>query len=367
MSRSAPPPATSADPPRPLAVTGDADLLDDLVRLAAAAGTELDAAPDLGAARAGWMTAPLVLVGADAAARGPSARVPRRDAVLLVGRDGDATLWQRAVAIGAGDVAMLPGAETVLVDRLADTVEGLDGDAPSLAVIGGRGGAGATVLAAALAVTASRTGRCSALIDADPLGGGIDLALGAEQLPGLRWPALASACGRLRSAELLAALPRQNQLAVLSWDRQEPVSASAEAMSSVLAAARRGADVVVVDVARQLDSAGEAALRQATATLVVVPAEVRAIAAATRVATAVTVHCADVRVVVRGPAPSRLDADSVAEAVGLPLAGPLLRPEPGLPAATERGEPPVRRRNGPLATFCAQLLDTLPGARRDAA
>jgi hypothetical protein len=74
-----------------------------------------------------------------------------------------------------------------------------------------------------------------------------------------------------------------------------------------------------------------------------------------------------VRVAVRGPSPSRLDATAVAEAMGLPLAGPLLRPEPGLPAAIERGEPPVRRGRGPLASFCATLLDALPDAGASAA
>ena len=58
----------------------------------------------------------------------------------------------------------------------------------AVAVVGGCGGAGASVLAAALAVTAVRHGGRALLVDCDPLGGGLDLVLGAEHVAGLRWP-----------------------------------------------------------------------------------------------------------------------------------------------------------------------------------
>jgi secretion/DNA translocation related CpaE-like protein len=358
-------PATPAA--RPLAVTGDPDLLDELIRLAAAAGTELDVAPDLGAARSSWASASLIAVGADAVGDAIALAVPRRDSVLLVGRNDAAEIWRHAVAIGATDVAILPGAAQTLVDRLAETADGGRDAAGCVAVIGGRGGAGATVLAAALAVTASRAGRTTALVDADPLGGGIDLVVGAEQVEGLRWSELAASAGRLRPSSLLAALPHAEELVVLSYGRDDAIAVPVAAMDAVLAAAGRGADLIVADVPRRLDPAAEAVLRRATTTLLVVPAEVRAIAAAGRVAMAVAVQCADLRVAVRGPAPSRLDAASVAASLGLPLAGPLLRPEPGLAAAVERGESPARRRRGPLAAFCSQLLESLPAAGSAAA
>lgn len=55
--------------PRPLIVTTDAELLDELVRLAAAAGVEPEVAPDAVAARRRWTAAPMVLVGTDAGGR----------------------------------------------------------------------------------------------------------------------------------------------------------------------------------------------------------------------------------------------------------------------------------------------------------
>ena len=52
-----------AVPARPLLLTGDPVLLDDLLRLAASAGVETEVAHDVVAARGSWAAAPLVLVG----------------------------------------------------------------------------------------------------------------------------------------------------------------------------------------------------------------------------------------------------------------------------------------------------------------
>jgi hypothetical protein len=89
----------------------------------------------------------------------------------------------------------------------------------------------------------------------------------------------------------------------------------------------------------------------------VVPAEIRAAAAAARVASEVTRFADDVRVVVRGPAPAGLDAIDVANALGLPLAGQL-KAEPDIAAALERGEVPAGRGRGPLAEFCRRFLES---------
>ena len=52
---------------RPLVVTGQTDLLDDLLGAAAAVGVAVDVAVDLSACRPQWTSAPLVLVGDDIA------------------------------------------------------------------------------------------------------------------------------------------------------------------------------------------------------------------------------------------------------------------------------------------------------------
>ncbi len=81
---------------------------------------------------------------------------------MLVSRDqDDPGVWQRAVEIGADHVLVLPDGEQWLVDRIADVAEGVGRPALTVGVIGGRGGAGASTLACALAVTAAREG-CAA-------------------------------------------------------------------------------------------------------------------------------------------------------------------------------------------------------------
>ncbi|HET6532103.1 MAG TPA: septum site-determining protein Ssd [Actinoplanes sp.] len=343
-------------------MTAEPDLLDDLLRLAAAGGAEVDVAPDAPAARARYLAAPLVMIGADQAAACLRARLPRRPKVVIVGRSGSVEpIWEVADLLGAEHIATLPTAEPWIVDRFAEP-PGLPPGGRVLAVIGGRGGAGASILAGGLAVTAVAADLRTLLIDADPLGGGLDLLLGWEQVAGLRWDALTAAGGPVDPQALLHALPKRGDLVLLSFARDEMLTIPAEAMSATMDAARRGRDVVIADLPRRLDDAATVALQAADRTLLVVPAEVRAAASAARVAAAVSMHCDNVAVVVRGPAPGRLGARQVAQALGLPLAGSL-RPEEAMCVALEHGEPPAGSGRGPLAELCKRVIADLTGAR----
>lgn len=369
------PPRTSVPPaPRlPLVVTSDSDLLDDLLRLAAASGIEVDVATDPAAARSRWTATPLVLIGADQAQACLRARMPHRPRVVLVGRSGaENVAFDVAELIGAEHVALLPAAEPWLLDRFAERIvdpigsSGSGGSGRIIAVFGGRGGAGASVLAGGLAITASRAGLRTLLVDADPLGGGLDLVLGWEQLEGLRWPALTRTDGRVDAPALVRALPSRGDLVMLSWDRGDLLDLPAEAMAATMDAGRRGREIVVVDLPRHLDDAAVIALQAADQAFVVVPAELRATAAAARVTAVAAEHCGNLAVIVRGPAPGRLKAREVARALQLPLAG-TLRPEPGLCRGLERGEAPAATGRGPLGTLCQRLLADITGARVEVA
>ncbi|MDP9183864.1 MAG: septum site-determining protein minD, partial [Actinomycetota bacterium] len=171
-------------------------------------------------------------------------------------------------------------------------------------------------------------------------------------------PDLAGSRGRVPAEALGRALPRLSDLALLSWDRGSASQVPVEAARSVLGAARRGHDLVVADLPRHLDDVSREVLSAATTTLLVVPAEVRAAAAAARVASRVAELCRDVRLVVRGPAPAGLTADEVQQALGLPLAGEV-RGESGMARSLEEGEPPGARRGSPLVGLCHVLLDDL--------
>ncbi|MFE0101369.1 septum site-determining protein Ssd [Streptomyces sp. NPDC059009] len=340
----------------PLIVTEDMDLLDDLLRLCAAAGARPEVHHGPPERRGGWETAPLVLVGDDAAARVRSA--PRRRGVVLVGRDqDDPGVWRRAVEIGADDVLLLPDGERWLVDRIADVAEGAGRPALTVGVIGGCGGAGTSTLACALAVTAARAGRRTMLVDGDPLGGGLDVLLGGETADGLRWPAFAQSRGRVGGGALEESLPELHALRVLSWDRGDAVAIPPEAMRAVLAAARRRGGVVVVDLPRRVDEGVAEALAQLDLGLLVVPSELRAVAGARRVAESVGMVLRDLRVVTAGGTGlGGLDAEEVARLLGLPLVGEVPM-ESGLLEAQAAGVPPGGDARGPLARFGAAFWE----------
>ena len=388
---------------RPLLVTQDEDILEDLLRLGVAAGVEFSVARDAIDARRHWLAATLVIVDAALAAACVRARLARRRGVVLATRgrvptlaqlphhagppgvssiagglaalaavwppyrlDGSRVetpssadeLWSLATELGAAQLVFLPAAERWIVDRLGDSVAGPSGRGRVVGVVGGRGGAGASVLASALAITAARKGSRALLVDADPLGGGLDLVVGRETAEGLRWPDLADTEGRISPSVLLDALPRVGETCVLSWDRGDLLTVPPAAVDAAIEAGRHGADLVVIDLPRRPDEAAVQALQSADVVLLLVPAEVRACAAAGRVATMIRPHCARLLCVVRGPAPAGLRSRDLASALGLPLAG-VLRSEPGLAAALERGDVPASSGRGPLAEFCGRLLDDL--------
>ncbi|MEU6390128.1 septum site-determining protein Ssd [Streptomyces sp. NPDC046939] len=343
----------------PLIVTEDVELLDDLLRLCAAAGVRPEVGHGPPAARGRWEAAPLVLVGDDAAGR--LRGLARRRGVVLVGRDqDDPGVWQRAVEIGADHVLMLPDGEQWLMDRIADVVEGVGRPALTVGVVSGRGGAGASTLACALAVAAAKAGRRTLLIDADPLGGGLDVLLGGEAVDGLRWPAFAQSRGRVGSTALEESLPQLHDLRLLSWDRGDLASVPPEAVRAVLAAARRRGGAVVVDLPRRVDAGSVEALAQLDLGLLVVPPELRAVAAARRVAGAVGMVLRDLRVVTAPtPGPGALEGDEVARLLGLPLAGEL--PWSGDGAGGVVGAKGARSGwGGPLGRFCAEFWERMP-------
>ena len=232
----------------------------------------------------------------------------------------------------------LPEGTELLLDRFAAAAEVAEQLATRagqvVAVLGGRGGAGASVLAAGLAVTAAGSGLRTMLVDADPLGGGVDLAVG--------WDA------------------ERADLTVLSCARAGLAGLSADALRTALEDGRAHCDLVVADLPRRLDDAAVAALEAADRVFLVVPAELRACAAAARVAEAAALHTEALELVVRAPGPGRLRTREIARALDLPIAG-TMRSEPGLSRALERGLPPAGTGRGPLAVLCRRLLDGLTG------
>ncbi|MDQ3406338.1 MAG: hypothetical protein M3548_23575 [Actinomycetota bacterium] len=348
---------------RPVACVHDDALLDEVLRLTAAAGCEVERVADIADVRARWHDAPLVLLDARAAQECGSAALPRRGTVVVVCAGAPPpTTWEAALSLGAQRVAILPEAATWLVSVLADTLE-----APAeqlgrvLAVIGGSGGAGASVFAAAVSLTALDLGHNALLVDCDPLGGGLDLVLGVESTPGLRWPDLQLRSGRVPASSLRSALPGKAKgaarLSLLSGARKGE-GPSPDAVAAVVDAGRRAGETVVCDLPRSPDAAATAALDRANLAVVVVSAEVRACVAARRVATHITSRGIPGGLVVRRHGKAQLRLAEVADAVGLPLLASF-RPESAVPSALDHGAFRVGSR-GPLGRAARRVLHALP-------
>jgi len=329
----------------------------ELVRLAATAGVATEVIEPAQLTDAIWSTPHLVMVDAESADQVCRAALPRRTGVLIVttARPG-AELWSAAVSIGVEEVLELPAGQAGLVDRLTDAAGGSGPLGILIAVTGGSGGAGASTLAAALAVSAARSGQQPVLLGADPWDGGIDVALGAEGVPGPRWPDLAGISGRLSSTAILDGLPQTHGVRFVSSARTHPSRVPLPALCAVVTAARRTGGPVVVDVPR---GSGETARWLGGVLdlgLVVCPATVSG-ALAARASVAETGWTArNAGVVVRCGLGRDIHDDALATAVGLPVIL-ALREHAALSKQRRRGEPPgPRRRNsGQLAKSCTAL------------
>ncbi|QCQ93491.1 septum site-determining protein Ssd [Rhodococcus sp. SGAir0479] len=351
-----------------LGIVGPGTILQSLRSVAAATDqTFVEASLPVG--RSEWESADLVVLDA-AAARGCATRLPRREQVLLVA-DGVPTLadWQAATAVGAASVLGVPDDEAALVAAFAEPRVRTPGEGAVIAVVGGCGGAGASSLAAAVALEASRprgagtAGAWALLVDVDPLGAGLDLLLGIEGKPGLRWSGLAVEGGRVSAEALRAALPaRSAALSVLSCDRGDTGAPTPAAVTAVVEAGRSVGGLVVCDVPRLPSAAGDSVLDVADLVVVVVPATVRGGVAAEHVLARVSERNPNQGIVVRGPAPGGLRSGDLAGSLGVPLLA-AVRPEPGIDAMLERGGFDPGRRS-PLAAGARAVLDVLAARPR---
>jgi len=170
-----------------------------------------------------------------------------------------------------------------------------------IGVVGGSGGVGASVLTAAIAVRAAQADLRPVCLDGDRLGGGLDVTLGIEQEPGVRWPDLASVRGRLDGSELLRCLPSVDDVSVISFDRRRDVKLEAGTVEEVLRALSTAVDLVVVDLPRP-DHEVFAALAPAVDAIVLLAGSgIGDLAGASAIAEHLVRGCPDVRLCLRRP------------------------------------------------------------------
>ena len=242
----------------------------------------------------------------------------------------------------SADVITAPGTEPVPNVPATTT----DSTATCLMLVPAVGGAGASITAAASALVLSRE-KPICLVDADALAGGIDLVLGMETEPGLRWQDFSAADGRLDGAALYEALPscpRSPALKVLTWTRSrtpETAYNHASAATKFDSADRPGRtdrpdDVrhiastisclihagitVIVDCPKQVEYV-TALGALADDTVIILPTSVRAIAAGGHLASVCAQAGFTPSLAVRHQQHRDISVEEVEYALDLPIAG----------------------------------------------
>lgn len=267
-----------------LIATGDEILSEELLRRAAAAGAEPTVVQSAQPTMRNWSSAAVVLLGSDLVDQLAALAPPRRAGVHVIswGSTPDSA-FRPAIAVGAESVIDLPHGGEWITEMLTDLADERVGSGRLIGVIGGSGGAGATTFACALAQVAARVDD-TLIIDADPLGPGLDRVLGTEELPGVRWHELGHVAGRLSARALRESLPRQHHLAVLTWSAGQPSVLDPAILKEIASAGVRGHHLVVVDLPRVHGDHGADLISRCDQVLIIARASVTGVASAARTA-----------------------------------------------------------------------------------
>lgn len=351
----APVPARTSEVPVLAWAGGDAELRAVVADHAGAVGAELVDERDLGPGRAGGgrdggtrvPLRPRAVLGSLAALSrrrpdaGSGAEPPL--VALSVREQITETEWRRGVQLGVRALLRLPSESGELLDLLGPIVRAPSG-ALTIGVVGGCGGAGASSLAARLAGACARAGHETVLVDADPLGGGLDLLVEAPPARGAYWEDL-GALGEQDGRTLREQLPVIDGVSLLVA-RASLLPSPAQAVQAIGALAPLGGRIVVDLAAEQVG-----VLRSVIDRLLVVcPADEHAVRAASRRLAAWGDAAAGAELVVRRRGPLR--PGEVAADLGLELRAAFRDSSPGLVPLLD-----VRRTGADRA--CRRLVERL--------
>jgi hypothetical protein len=168
--------------------------------------------------------------------------------VVVVAGGSQTDVWRRLAGCAVEQVVPLPDGADLLRRRLRQLADPRPRPGRLVRVVGVRGGCGATTLAVGLAAAMAQL-LPTALVDADPHGPGVELALGLTGAGGIRWKDLADVRGRLPVTTLTSRLPRAGGLAVLSHRAGDPLDVAA-AWAPTVESLFGGFGGVVADVPR---------------------------------------------------------------------------------------------------------------------
>ncbi|MBK7822550.1 MAG: hypothetical protein IPJ61_16190 [Tessaracoccus sp.] len=307
---------------------------------AAALGVPLRVVSDGAAAGQEWAGAALRLVSTEVGARW-SGVAPGE--AFVVGTSAQ-ELARCSGQLGL-PVLLLPDDGARLADALRRAGDSGTRRGQAVAVLGATGGLGVSTLTAGLALSAARRGARAAVVDLAEHSGGIDLVLGAEAQPGVRWSGLARVRGEAK--DVWDALPRADGVAVLAQDRASPGAPDEAALAAVVASLVREADLVLIDGGRRVPPCA------VDRTVLVVGADVRSVASARMMSEHGGIS-PDGLLVRRGRGRT-VPAEVVGRTLGLTCWGEI-GDDKALPRLAEMGMPPLP---GPARRFARQAAGAL--------
>jgi hypothetical protein len=215
-----------------------------------------------------------------------------------------------------------------------------------LGVVGASGGLGTSTLTVALAVRAGPHVGASVCLDGAPGTGGLDVTACIEHRPGLRWPDLAEAQGKLDGAALLRQLPEERGVRVLAGrcDTVRP-----EVLRSAVSALADVCGLTAVDLGRSMEL-----VQECTDVVLVSGTSARQLADASAVAPRLE-GTRPVRLLLRMRRGDSTNPEEVAAHLDLPLAG-ILHDDGRVVGDADRARVPGSRSSGALARVVDRLL-----------
>lgn len=250
----------------------------------------------------------------DAATAAVFAQLPRRDRVFFLSPDPGPIDWRSAMECHAENAFLLPAQAPELLAVLGRRTQAR-GSARTIGLVGACGGAGTSVLAVAVAQTSPNH---AVLIDAAPCSGGMDLLLGIEETPGARWQDVNFGEGFVGAKDLWEALPHtKTGIGVLTNARTTLAEDCVLDVPAAVECAQTGDGLVVVDAPQSAVDV----LGLCDVAVVVIPAEVRAVAAATALVARLKAMRVRVVGVLRHRGWSGMTAEDVERVAAVPVLG----------------------------------------------
>lgn len=252
--------------------------------------------------------------------------------LVVVGTTGPET-WRRAAKLSANHIAVIPDSREWLVEHLSAPASKLG---LCVGIIPGAGGAGASLLSCGLAFHARQFFTDVVLIDLDETSAGLDIVLGIEGQPGMRWQDFYTLTGSISGSDILRGLPIRDGVALLTHNESE-IQVDDFLPSTIIEQLRSTSELVIIDLPKFSNQKVIAnVLQQCDIVLVVTPSTVRGSASTKKAIAAIAKHATDVELVVRNFPGTNFDALRIAQSIDVPLAG-VINSDPRIVEQIEQG------------------------------